>query len=207
MKSKQSVTLYIGLALVFLAMFVGNAIAQPIEVVSLEKYTLGTDGVWYDADVATGPEIPVGSIVKWKYVITNNMPVSEPDGILDTYAPGEMVIAWLNDYSNVSIIYEDENCTIPAFINGLPISPKTIPANESVEFFACGIAVFGQYENFADVAVDIYDPGPTLIGSGYDMDYSHYLGVKDNEIPEFPTIVVPIAAIIGLAFIIQRRKN
>lgn len=30
---------------------------------------------------------------------------------------------------------------------------------------------------------------------------------SDNQIPEFPTIALPIAAIIGLAFIMQRRKD
>ncbi|MBP2031125.1 hypothetical protein J2755_002073 [Methanohalophilus levihalophilus] len=29
----------------------------------------------------------------------------------------------------------------------------------------------------------------------------------DNEIPEFPTVAIPIAAILGLAFFFQRRKN
>jgi hypothetical protein len=42
---------------------------------------------------------------------------------------------------------------------------------------------------------------------------SVWLGLKDNgngginEIPEFPTVALPIAAIIGLAFFFQRRKE
>lgn len=38
---------------------------------------------------------------------------------------------------------------------------------------------------------------------------SHYCpgGGNTTEVPEFPTIAVPIAAIIGLAFIMQRRKE
>ncbi|WP_406661890.1 PEF-CTERM sorting domain-containing protein [Methanolobus sp. ZRKC3] len=30
---------------------------------------------------------------------------------------------------------------------------------------------------------------------------------EQNEIPEFPTIAIPVAAILGLAFFFQRRKE
>ncbi|MDI3485554.1 MAG: hypothetical protein PWQ50_774 [Methanolobus sp.] len=30
---------------------------------------------------------------------------------------------------------------------------------------------------------------------------------QNNGIPEFPTVAIPIAAIVGLAFIFQRRRN
>jgi hypothetical protein len=30
---------------------------------------------------------------------------------------------------------------------------------------------------------------------------------NNNEIPEFPTIALPIAAVIGIAFIFNRRKE
>ena len=36
---------------------------------------------------------------------------------------------------------------------------------------------------------------------------SHYCPGPENDIPEFSTIALPIAAIIGLAFIFQRRKE
>ena len=47
--------------------------------------------------------------------------------------------------------------------------------------------------------------------SGVLNDYSNLvdfdLAIVDIEIPEFPTIALPVAAILGLAFIIQRRRE
>ncbi|WP_406659674.1 PEF-CTERM sorting domain-containing protein [Methanolobus sp. ZRKC3] len=320
MRNKQNMILCIGVALVFMIIFAGNAVASTGGTVDLEKYTLGTDGVWYDADVVTGPEIPVGNPVKWKYVVTNNLdPVNGLHEPADTYAPGEMVITSLNDeHPAVLDIFEDEDCTIPAFHDGAPMPPvpKTILSGQTVEYFACGIAASGQYENRATVDVEEYYPGPVLVGTHYDEDFSHYFGVvasidiekstnghdadtgpgpsipvgdpvlweyvvtndgdvplilvtvadddpdvavscptcalapgqsmtctasgiavagqytnlgtvtaqwdegsvsnsdpsnyyggADNEIPEFPTIALPVVAILGLAFIFQRRKE
>ncbi|WP_406656253.1 PEF-CTERM sorting domain-containing protein [Methanolobus sp. ZRKC2] len=36
---------------------------------------------------------------------------------------------------------------------------------------------------------------------------SHYCSGNDTEIPEFPTVALPIAAVLGLAFLLQRRKE
>ncbi|WMW23824.1 PKD domain-containing protein [Methanolobus sediminis] len=36
---------------------------------------------------------------------------------------------------------------------------------------------------------------------------SAYVTINDCGIPEFPTIALPVVAVLGLAFIMQRRKN
>jgi hypothetical protein len=46
----------------------------------------------------------------------------------------------------------------------------------------------------------------TLDGNGF-ITLSHYCPGENTEVPEFPTIAVPIAAIIGIAFLMQRRKE
>jgi hypothetical protein len=53
-------------------------------------------------------------------------------------------------------------------------------------------------------------PLPTGGYSQYDLTGDFTLDIGEcgqNEVPEFPTIVLPIATIIGLALVIQRRKN
>lgn len=51
----------------------------------------------------------------------------------------------------------------------------------------------------------------TGTASGVLNDYSNLinfdLAIVDVEIPEFPTIALPVAAILGLAFIFQRRRE
>ncbi|MBP1907986.1 PEF-CTERM sorting domain-containing protein [Methanolobus bombayensis] len=51
--------------------------------------------------------------------------------------------------------------------------------------------------------------GYGVLETGQDISHVTFCFCDDpgDEIPEFPTIALPIAAIIGLAFIMQRRKE
>ena len=53
---------------------------------------------------------------------------------------------------------------------------------------------------YLTVADDLYDLGAVIVDSGAEA-------VNVNNVPEFPTIALPIAAILGLAFIFQRRRE
>ncbi|WMW25627.1 PEF-CTERM sorting domain-containing protein [Methanolobus sediminis] len=171
MRIKQNIT-FCGIALIFLIMFTGIAVAPPVDApaISFEKSTLGTDGVWYDADVAPGPSIPIGGSVEWKYVVTNigNVPLT------DIYVDDDQI-------GNVAYI-------------------ATLEVGQSVTVTVSGVAVAGQYENIGSASTSYYSIYL------YEEDPSHYYGY-DNKIPEFPAIALPIVAIIGLAFIMQRRRN
>ncbi|WP_406662422.1 PEF-CTERM sorting domain-containing protein [Methanolobus sp. ZRKC3] len=160
--------------MIFLIMSAGNAAGTAGAIdIDIEKLTLGTDGIWYDADVAPGPEIPVGDPVQWKYVVTNT-----------------------GDITLVEIKVTDDQIGQIGTIDDLG-------ANGVVEFTVTSTAESGQYVNVG--TVEAVDEVVGLLIS--DTDSSHYFGIEDNEIPEFPTITLPILAIMGLAFVFMRRRE
>ncbi|WP_230375490.1 PEF-CTERM sorting domain-containing protein [Methanolobus vulcani] len=65
-----------------------------------------------------------------------------------------------------------------------------------------------EFDTLDDMTVTVtYKlPDGTTLDSNAKITLSHYCP-GDPGIPEFPTIALPIAAIIGLAFIFQRRKE
>ena len=133
-----------------------------------------------DADTVTGPGIPVGATVTWTYYVNNT-------GDKNLY--------------NVNVIDSDNNVN-PTYVSGDDGDNKLEPGEVWV-YNATGTATLGQYKNEGKVTAKYWDNRWKCIS---DTDPSHYIGY-DPEIPEFPTIALPIAAIIGLAFIFQRRKE
>jgi len=186
---KKNMMICIGISLIFLLMVAGNAIASTGPVVDIEKYTLGTDGVWYDADTqAEGPEIPVDSTVEWRYNVTNT-------GILNL--------------ENVNVI--DNQGVVPVReIDYIGNNDNILEPGEVWIYKANGTAKLGLYENLGLVHAESVFPGGGSFAPFLpvdDSDLSHYLGIEDVEIPEFPTIALPIMAILGLAFFFQRRRD
>ncbi|WP_406661964.1 PEF-CTERM sorting domain-containing protein [Methanolobus sp. ZRKC3] len=287
MKNKQTMLICIGISLIFLIMFVGNAAANDGQYgIVIEKYTLGMDGVWYDADIAPGPAIPVGSTVEWKYEVTNygynpvlldnvwddqvdvdfypvflypdsmypDMPMeyfasgiavpgqyenigyvdagdtipspSDPshyygiqptvessDGagtIKDIFLEGEKVYAigggyvpsiTYNLYVVEDVIWSNGD-TIPSRVLGTATSVTTDDSGNILPTTIWSSAVVGGYDIIVDVnANGNYDEGIDALD---DMDVN---GAGYQAIPEFPTIALPVVAILGLAFIFQRRRN
>ena len=61
-----------------------------------------------------------------------------------------------------------------------------------------------QNGNEYDICFEIYDTDATMIGSVA----ARGSATSDiSAVPEFPTIALPVAAILGLAFIFQRRRE
>lgn len=67
---------------------------------------------------------------------------------------------------------------------------------------ANGVAEAGPYTNIGTVtATDVYG---NIVS---DNDYSHYVGVPGSEIPEFPTVAIPVMAVLAMAFLFMRRRD
>ena len=96
----------------------GNAIGATTGAsIDVEKATNGED-----ADIPTGPEIPVGDPVRWTYVITNTGGVTLSDIALD-----------------------DD------ILGGIKCPRTTLKPGESMTCKASGVAEKGQYENVGSV--------------------------------------------------------
>ncbi|MBN2111170.1 MAG: PEF-CTERM sorting domain-containing protein [Methanosarcinaceae archaeon] len=88
-----------------------------------------------------------------------------------------------------------------------------MPGSYYIKYILPNGFVFAPYEQGADPAVDSdADTGGvtscfTLSAGECNNVIDAGLFAPEQEIPEFPTIALPVVAIIGLAFIFQRRKE
>ncbi|WMW25294.1 PEF-CTERM sorting domain-containing protein [Methanolobus sediminis] len=121
-------------------------------------------------------------------------------------APGPEIevgdpITWTYIVTNIGI--EPLDNVIVTDDQGVVVSCPltTLLPGETMQCTGYGTAVVGQYANLG--TVEATDPSGFQVS---DSDPSHYNGVEDNEIPEFPTITLPAIAVIGLALFFQRRK-
>ncbi|SFM44652.1 PEF-CTERM sorting domain-containing protein [Methanolobus profundi] len=82
------------------------------------------------------------------------------------------------------------------------VSPDGIQGN-NVDFYT-------KYYNWTEVKLNASLEFDGFMDSNADLKISHYCEDGNGgitEIPEFPLIALPVAAIIGLAFFFQRRKE
>ncbi|MEL6983202.1 MAG: SdrD B-like domain-containing protein, partial [Actinomycetota bacterium] len=136
--------------------------------VSIEKTTNGQD-----ADTPTGPVIPVGSPVEWRYAITNN-----------------------GDFPLVDVaVVDDQGVTVSC-----PMT--TLDPGESMVCTGSGVATAGQYSNLGTVSGQPTDPntGDPFGGPISGSDPSHYFGGggglviekstngQDADVPPGPSI-------------------
>jgi hypothetical protein len=105
--------------------------------------------------------------------------------------------------SNLKVFVAIDN-DVQVFVNGVDISGG-LQVHE-------GCPSWNSFEFQADD--DLLNAGTNLIAvRGRDRGVASFLDIKvtadtpHQEIPEFPTIALPIAAIIGLAFFFQRKKD
>jgi hypothetical protein len=118
-------------------------------VINIEKYTNGVD-----ADLPTGPQIPVGGAVTWTYVVTNPNTIPLFDIVVTDNRAGVMPVYISGDLNEDSILQPGEVWT----------------------YSANSIAVAGQYANIGTAS------GVTARGKVVtDTDPSHYFGVTQHE--------------------------
>ncbi len=117
--------------------------------IRIEKATNGVD-----ADVPTGPSIPVGNAVNWTYVVTN---------------PGSVPLS--------NIVVTDSRAGVnPVYLSGDINSDSILQVGETWIYQANGVAVVGQYSNIGTVV------GTPPLGSNViDSDPSHYYGITLDE--------------------------
>ena len=128
-------------------------------VIYIEKYTNGVD-----ADLPTGPFIPVGGNVTWTYVVTN------PNTI---------------PLFNI-VVNDNRTGVVPVYISGDLNGDRVLQPGEVWTYRATGIAVAGQYSNIGSVA-GVSAGGKVVT----DNDPSHYFGVIAPTPPPSETEVGP----------------
>ena len=111
--------------------------------IDIEKHTNGQD-----ADVPTGPSIPVGGTVNWTYYVTNT---------------GDVALTGI-------VVTDDHIGVTPVYVSG-DDGDGVLNVTEIWTYQATGVAVAGQYANTGTV-VGYY--GVTQVT---DSDPSHYLGL------------------------------
>ena len=143
--------------------------------------------------------------------ITPNDLVIVPDG---TTVKSYNVKVYDIDYSYGSpqdrvITIETDNSNLEARVhgNGVDTGWTSTAKATSLNYSA----VSGEYTFTLELrgtqggAITVYDN----IGTAYDNTIGHDYAVASDSVavPEFPTIALPVAAILGLAFFFQRRKE
>ena len=120
-----------------------------IVVVDIEKFTNGED-----ADDPTGPQIPVGDPVTWRYEVTN---------------PGDFPVG--------DIVVTDDQGVTPVFQGGDDNGDELLDLEETWLYEATGTAEVGQYANVATVE----GANPFEVETPVtDSDPSHYFGVDEG---------------------------
>jgi len=127
----------------------------------------------------------------------------------DVFQLGESVYAIGSGYAPSTIydLYVVEDTT---WTDGMPIPPRVVGTETSVTTDAfgnipAGTLIWGAaVEGLYDIVVDVsgegdYDAATDALDANIDVGF--------ETIPEFPTVALPVAAIIGLMFLFQRRKD
>ena len=127
-------------------------ITTDVPAINIEKYTNGVD-----ADLPTGPSIPVGNTVTWRYEVTN---------------PGNVPLSNITVTDNIAGVN-------PVYVSGDINNDGILQVGETWIFEAVGEAVAGQYANLGTV-VGTPPAGPVVS----DSDPSHYFGVTPVTPPE-----------------------
>ncbi|WP_406655736.1 SdrD B-like domain-containing protein [Methanolobus sp. ZRKC2] len=141
----------------------------------------------------------VGNFV-WKDVNNN--------GVQDQGEPGtEGVTVELYDCTGEFVASTNTDSTGFYEFTGL------LPGSYYMKFILPDGYVFAPYGQGGDPASDS-DAGDGGVTPCFDLSAGEYNEIIDaglfthnEEIPEFPTIALPMAAILGLAFVFQRRKE
>ncbi|MBP2029537.1 hypothetical protein J2755_000457 [Methanohalophilus levihalophilus] len=185
----------------------GTAIAPAVDYYDFQK----TDGL---------EEICAGET--FTYDITYN--ITDPSVLrplsLTTAAPTMQYMGYIfiDDIlpSNVSFVSATDDGVYNASTHSVewdleyPESTKTLTVTVTESSASTGYVLFNAaYAEFEPevrtiATIDTVSSEPQYRKAG---DKTLVIDCQKEEIPEFPTVALPIAAILGLAFIFQRRKN
>ncbi|WP_406669932.1 PEF-CTERM sorting domain-containing protein [Methanolobus sp. ZRKC4] len=102
------------------------------------------------------------------------------DGYAKVYVDGEKV-------------WEGDTWASPG--RGQPISAQTIRS----------LKITGLESSTHSIKIE--NPNVDHVHNGHVTIYKYGYNCSNTEIPEYPTIALPMAAILGLAFVFQRRKE
>lgn len=141
------------------------------------------------------PSVPGIQIVK----LTNGVDAANPG---DLIVPFGSTVTWTYNITNIGTQILD-NIYVYDDIEGVIANTGAtiLYVDESWIYTKTGTAISGQYSNTVTVTADPWLQGAPVSGT----DTCYYTG--EVPIPEFPTIAIPMLAIIGLAFVFTRRKE
>jgi uncharacterized repeat protein (TIGR01451 family) len=152
--------------------------------IKITKYTNDED-----ADTATGPIVPVGSTVTWKYVVVNtgNVPLS-------------------------NVVVTDDQGVTPVYVNGDTNTNSKLDTNETWTYQATGTAVAGQYGNIGTVT------GKPPVGDNVtDTNPSHYFGsqpgititkyTNDQDANAETGPIVPVGSTVTWKYVVANTGN
>ncbi|GEM_PF-3521603 len=220
MKTKMAILMAVLLSMVGIA----SAVAPSA---SINESDFGVTSVEFDVDVYDNP-----TNVQWDVTIDPAIaPISSTAAAQLIIADGTAPVFILGVMPGESGI-DDALPAYKAYSGGWGFATNTLPAGMSVtgnnadltkateftitvdkEVFDCSTFGWAMYVNVDDDN----NPGPDNLQAYYPenwgwsspaCDYPVFeISCQQEEIPEFPTVALPVAAILGLAFFFQRRKE
>jgi hypothetical protein len=124
-----------------------------------------------------------------------------------------MDIAYSTLNNNGTVINNNYLCSVPGTINnggilnnyGSILSDGTIINHENATFYNYGlISNCGWFYNSGTLYLD---PSGKMVDGVIQGNPGIVTGSRNSEIPEFPTIALPIVALLGLAFMFGHKKE
>ncbi|WP_440954699.1 PEF-CTERM sorting domain-containing protein [Methanosarcina sp. Mfa9] len=149
--------------------------------------------------MAIGIDFPPSSYVNGVpnvYITPDGITVTKLSTVVTTSVAGDY--AFLIETDTDSLEASIENLNGGSISWGSYTSSSTSTINLGVANYDCDLYVRGS----TDGLITIYATGP----DGAEPPQEVEVFVKSN-IPEFPTVALPVAAILGLVFIFGRRKE
>lgn len=199
-RSKNNIILRIVIFLTFLIIFLGNAASNGVIVITDDDYTVDLAPI--SATNTVGTEHTVTATVMQPHDSPFSEPIDDPGPFDD---PGPLDVPVLIDLQGINVQFE--------VISG----PNAGKSGNNVTD-SNGEAMFTYTDTGASSGTDYIKATatiPTSISLGgtitperlIESNVVEKTWVEQNDIPEFPTIALPVVAIFGLAFFFQRRKN
>jgi len=165
---------------------------------------------------------PTGVCVPGKDISFNPLNMAKTDGVTQVYQSGTLTytISYDNVLNNNAVTGVTIVDTLPAEVNYVSSTGGTYDAVNHTVTWDIGTLAAGAPSATVSitVTVDASTPIGTILDNAATIDSNDTAQTTqhdndtevvkpDQEIPEFPTIALPIAAILGLAFFFQRRRN